>query len=139
MFGFVQVGDVTLTGTLANVAQMNVRIEEDEMLTVLQLTGAVVGATAGIVTAQFLVDGVAVNTLPMCCGNVGAAGATLALEPKQTVRLTKGQHAVAVQLANTGGDGSLKGATYDCKFGVTRLSADATMGQGVNSKVQLSM
>ena len=140
MFGFVQVGDVSLTGTLATVAQLNVRVEEDSMMTTLALKGAVLGVTGGIVTAKFVVDGgTPIPTLPIGCGNVGAGPATLAVDPSVTVELSKGQHVVAVQLACSGADGTLKGATYDCKLKVTRLSADATMGQGVNSKVQLSM
>lgn len=141
MYGFVQLGDVAIpAGAPAVVAQFNVRVEEENMVVELLLDGSIVGgAAADIVLAKFQVGtATAVPALPMGVG-VAAGPAVEHCALKQVVELPKGQHVVKLLLGATAADLVLKGATYDCKFACLRTTADATLGQGVNSKVQLAL
>lgn len=142
MYGFLPITtDIILPiGSMADVPGviLDCAVEEDEMLVELSAKGVVLsGGAASSIDFQFVVDTVATTALPI--SNLTIAAATQgALSISQVVRLTKGRHKVKLQ-AKASTSATLKGTLYDARLVVRRDSADATLGQGVNSKVQLSM
>jgi len=127
-------GVAVVTGT-----QMSVRVEEDEMLLILDFQGQVSGVTAELLVMNFEVDGAAASVLPLL-SHTFLTG-QLADEAKFSlcVKLTKGEHKVALTANAASGGHAIEGTTVRCAFSATRVSSDATLGQGVNSKVQLSL
>jgi len=142
LYSEIVLGAVTLpTGGVAVVtgAQMNVRVEEEEMLLILDFQGQVTGVTAELLVMNFEVDGVAASALPLL-SHTFLTG-QLADEAKFSlcVKLTKGHHVVALTANAASGGHTIAGAVVRSAFSATRVSNAATLGQGVNSKVQLSL
>jgi hypothetical protein len=153
MYGFLPLAaDVTLTtGTVvgatptgALLGQFNFLVEEDGMLTELAVCGTVLGgAAAQILTFGFYIDGTAAAnaqlTLPIGA-EVGATPQVSLIRAKVPVQnLSKGHHVVKAYGSSAAGDAVLKATVYDCRIEANRFSADALLGQGVNSKVQLAI
>jgi len=127
-------GTATVTG-----AQMIIRVEEEEMLLDLNFQGNILGVATAVLTMGFLVDTVATPALPVL-GHTFVAGALqLPVNFSHRLTLTKGEHTVALTADTTVAAASIDGAAFDCRFTATRDSNSATLGQGVNSKVQLSL
>jgi hypothetical protein len=142
MYGFVPItvaqalpvgAPVAVTG-----ANLKFSVEEEQMLTDLQFCGNIVSTAGGLITITFLVDGVAVTTLPLMIETWAALAQKHVSLKFTAVNLSKGSHKLTLA-AGAAVDGTIKGDTTDCRLIANRASADATMGQGVNSKVQLSM
>jgi len=142
MYGFVPItvaqalpvgAPVAVTG-----ANLKFSVEEDQMLTDLQFCGTVSSTAGGLITFTFLVDGVAYTTLPVTIATWAALEAKYVSLKVTAVNLSKGSHKLTLA-AGAAVDGTILGTTTDCRLIANRVSADATMGQGVNSKVQLSM
>ena len=127
------------TGGLADVAgsSMSVRVEEDEMLLTLAFSGSLLNAAAAVWSGAFAVDGVAASALPVAAGALLAA-APLSVSFEQSVWLTKGDYKVTMQMNSTAAT-TIDGGTVRSVFTALRDSNSATLGQGVNSKVQLSL
>lgn len=140
MYGFVPitVAQALPVGAAAAVpgAALKFSVEEENMLVELQFTACVSSTAGGDLTFKFQVDGADVNALPWVA--TWAALEKKHVTFKTMATLSKGAHTVKL-LAGAAVDGSILGTTTDCRLGVLRLTADATLGQGVNSKVQLAM
>lgn len=118
-------------------SQMSVRVEEDQMLLVLNFQGNILGGGAGALTMGFLVDGVAATTLPLM-GFTFIGATQLPVNFSLPVALSKGEHKIALTANDVGTAGhTINGAAFDSRFSATRLTNDATLGHGVGSKVQL--
>jgi len=146
LYSFVQFGDVTLpTGGAANVtgSQMSVRVEEEQMLLLLRFQGRLTGVTAELVTLNFAVDSgagfVAASVLPLASHTYLTGQLAHEFHVELPVVLTKGEHKVALLANAASGNHQIDGLTVNSRFSATRVSSDATLGQGVNSKVQLSL
>lgn len=121
-------------------SQMSVRVEEDEMLLVLNFQGNLLGVTAAAVTLGFEVDGAAATALPLLAHTFLTGQLQLPVNISLPVTLTKGEHVIALTADDPGTAGiTIDGGVADCRFSATRVSNAATLGQGVNSKVQLSL
>lgn len=118
-------------------ASLNVRVEEEQMLVRVAFKGTILGGGAGDLTVGFTVDGVALPLLS--AGQLLAAGEHH-LHVEETLALTKGQHVIRLQMNDVATAGhTIDGGVYKCVFSVERVSNDALLGQGVNSKVQLAL
>ena len=111
-------------------------VEEEEMLVDLELNFVFTG-TAADFDATFLVDGVNLGT--------GTADALLRMQGattesyvslRKTVRLAQGAHTLEAQLAHATAP-TLLGALVPGELIARRHSHPATLGHGVDSKVQL--
>ena len=142
LYSHVALGNVTLpTGGIALVtgAQMIVRAEEEQMLCTLNFQGQVSGVTAETATLHFYVDGVAATVLPQVVHTFLTGQLTTEVNMSLPLVLTKGEHTVSLWANADSGGHAIEGTVVDCRFSATRASSDATLGQGVNSKVQLSL
>lgn len=139
LYSFVQLGDVTLpTGGLALLpgAQINVRVEEEQMLLKLDFQGRLTGVNGEAATLHFYVDGNPATTLPQYEHTFLTGDLDDNLQISLPLMLTKGHHVVSLWANADSGGHQVDGATVDCRFSATRVSNDAALGQGVNSKVQ---
>ncbi|MGE3483154.1 MAG: hypothetical protein AB7L09_00095 [Nitrospira sp.] len=142
LYSFVSLGNVTLpTGGIALVpgAQMIVRVEEEQMLLVLNFQGQVSGVTAEAATLHFYVDGAAATVLPQVVHTFLTGQLTTEVNMSLPLSLSKGEHTVSLWANADSGGHAIEGTVTDCRFSATRASNAATLGQGVNSKVQLSL
>ncbi len=141
MIGSLPLGDIALSvGAFADAtgAALNFLVEEDEMMVEVGLTGTVLcGGADSLIQFKLMVDGTSVSTLPLAANDLVAAK-TEYLNIAKTVRLAKGRHVLKLQ-SNVSTAATLKGATYDALLFAKRLSADAVLAHGVDSKVQLTM
>jgi len=126
------------TGGLADVvgASMVVRVEEEAMLLRLSFNGTVLATGAGLLDVGFTVDTVA---LPLLSAAHTTAIGRAHLHVEATLELAKGEHVVRLQMNDAATGTTIDGGVYKSVFSATRVSSDATLGQGVNSKVQLSL
>ena len=142
LYSQLPLGSVVVTaGALSVVpgAQMIVRVEEDEMLLHLNFQGNILGVATAVLLMGFSVDGAAATALPLL-GHTFLAGALqLPVNFTLPLALTKGEHTIALTGGTATAAASVDGAAFDCRFSATRVSNDATLGQGVNSKVQLAL
>lgn len=140
MYGFVPItaAQALPVGAAAAVtgAALKFSVEEENMLTDLQFIACVGSTAGGDLTFKFQVDGADVTTNPWIA--TWAAAEKKYVSYKVTAFLSKGAHTLKL-FAGAPTDGTILGTTTDCRLIAQRFSADATLGQGVNSKVQLSM
>ena len=127
-------GAQTVVGT-----QMNVRVEEEEMLLLLEFSGRLTGVNAETIEMGFEVDGAAATALPLFSHAYLTGQLLFPVSFGVCVKLTKGQHVVGLTANPNSGDQDLDGDIVHTVFSATRVSSAATLGQGVNSKVQLSL
>lgn len=142
LYSTLPLGNITLpTGGIALVpgAQMIVRVEEEQMLLTLNFQGQISGVTAEAATLAFYVDGAPATTLPQVVHTFLTGQLTAEVNTSLSVMLSKGEHTVALWANADSGGHAIEGTVVDCRFTATRDSSDATLGQGVNSKVQLSL
>ena len=97
-------------------------------------------AVDGAVHLQFEVDGAAVDAA-MAAGQYGATSSTAdALNHanfSRIVSLAKGHHVVLLQAKTPdGADLTVENAAWPGRLSATRLSGDAVLAHGVDSKVQ---
>lgn len=119
-------------------ASINVRVEEEQMLLRVAFKGTVLAIAPGALTVGFSSDTVA---LPLLSGGqqLTAAG-PWHLCVEETLLLSKGQHVIRLRMNDVATAGhTIDGGVYKCLFTAERMTNDATLGQGVNSKVQLSL
>lgn len=136
--------DVTATtavfATVAGLA-MSFRVEEEEMVVSLEFQGVVSNDNAaGRVDLDFNVDGTRVSGAT--AGLMGYPSVSSVLAPVhmvRVVRLSKGDHTLALQWKAAAGVNTLAATTFPAQLVVRRMSHPATLGQGVNSKVQLAV
>lgn len=131
-------GAQTVAGT-----QMNVRVEEEEMLLLLEFQGRLTGVTAELIEMGFTVNSGAgfasPTTLPLLAHTFLTGQLEEAVKFSLCVKLTKGHHVVGLTANPASVNHDIDGDVVHCVFSATRVSSDATLGQGVNSKVQLSL
>jgi hypothetical protein len=138
-FGAAQAIPAAGLATVTN-SLLSVRVEEEQMLVVLRFSGSIQSAAAGILSVGFLVDSVAVPTLPAAAHSLGAINTMSYLNVEHAVVLSKGDHKIALQMNDVGTTGAtIDGGDFLARFSVERRSNAVTMGQGVNSKVQLAL
>lgn len=143
MLGRVELtSDVALVApaafTKVTGAEMLFHVEEEEML--VDLYAKVTFSTSAVERADFtlFVDG----------ANVAGANGLACLTPAviadentvvaaRTVRLAKGSHSLDLRVKVAAGDLTVEGATIPCELVAERRSHPATLGHGVDSKVQL--
>jgi hypothetical protein len=121
---------------------MSVRVEEEEMLLTLEFQGSILGAGVTVLNMGFAVDSgtgfAATSTLPLWGATLAAAETPVRFTQRLT--LAKGEHKIALQAADVSSTGhTISGGVVDSRFAACRDSNSATLGQGVNSKVQLSL
>jgi len=132
------------TGGFADVvgSSVSVRVEEEEMCLTLAFSGSLVNPGPGVFSLGFAVDSngagfVATSALPLCAGAL-LAGVGLSVACSTVVKLAKGEHKITLQADSTAAT-TIDGAVIRSTLSMTRDSNSATLGQGVNSKVQLSL
>lgn len=120
---------------------LNFRVEEDEMQVLLNFQGVVShSAVDGAVHLQFDVDGNPVDAA-MADGQYAATSSTAdALNHanfSRIVSLSKGHHVLKLQAKTPDGASlTLENATWPGRLSASRLSHDAVLAHGVDSKVQ---
>jgi len=128
-------------GTGEGLLELGFQVEEEEMFVVLDARLLLDVGANDTYNATFFVDGVDVETV----GTAGlwqkpllAASDPETLQLTKTLRLAKGFHTVDVRLlAAAGGVPTIAGATIPAELMARRSSHPATLGHGVDSKVQL--
>lgn len=143
LYSFVQLPATTLpTGGIALVpgAQMSVRVEEEQMLLVLNFQGQISGVTAETATLAFYVDSGAgwapATTLPQAAHTFLTGQLTDEVNVSLPLALAKGEHKVALWANADSGGHAIDGGIVDCRFSATRVSNAAALAHGVDSKVQ---
>ena len=144
MYGFVPItaAQTLPVGAAAAVtgASLKFSVEEENMLVELQFVGCVSSTAGGDLTFKFQVDGAdivnpATGSAMLPWIQTWAAGEKIYVAYKVKQTFSKGAHTVKL-FAGAATDGTILGTTTDCRLVADRFTADATMGQGVNSKVQ---
>jgi hypothetical protein len=114
-------------------------VEEDEML--VRLTATLTFSNTVVERTDFtlLMDGadLADGTNGLACMTPAVIGDENTLQLLWEGRLAAGEHTLAVQVKAPTGDVTLEGATIPCVLNARRHSHPATLGHGVDSKVQL--
>ena len=111
-------------------------VEEDEMMVDLELR-LTLTTTAGDLDATFFVDGVNLGGgTATAMSRQQASGAEDYVSLRTTQRFDAGQHTVEARLAAAGGV-TLNGDVVPGELVARRQSHPATLGHGVDSKVQL--
>lgn len=144
MYGFVPItaAQALPAGAAAAVTggALKFSVEEENMLVEVAFTGCVASTAGGDLTFKFQVDGAdivnpatGIAMLPWIATWQAAEKKYVSYKVKTT--LSKGAHTLKL-FAGAAVDGTILGTTTDCRLIADRFSADSTMGQGVNSKVQ---
>lgn len=119
-------------------AEMLFHVEEEEML--VDLYAKVTFSTSAVARADFtlFVDGANVGGANgLACLTPAAAADVNTVVAARTVRLAKGSHILDLRVKVAAGDLTVAGATIPCELVAERRSHPATLGHGVDSKVQL--
>jgi hypothetical protein len=121
--------------------EIGFQVEEEEMLVDLEMRITHWTATPVLVDFTLFVDGtdietVGTNGLARQLNAAAGAGGMQTLTLSKTLRLAKGFHVADVRLISAEVV-NLAGATIPCELVARRHSHPATLGHGVDSKVQL--
>ena len=128
----------------AGELELGFQVEEDEMLIDLEAHLCYSASAAGLVTFTFFVDAAANADLPAAgLWRTEVVASTVGVQamayPRATIRLNKGHHKLAVRASASAGNITVLGATAIPSDVVARRhSHPATLGHGVDSKVQLA-
>ena len=129
-------------GSGEGLLELGFQVEEEEMLVDLELRVTYHTPTPALAYFTLFVDGQDVETVGTnglavhLCPAIAAAGiSTLYLS--KTVRLAQGAHNVELRMISTDAP-TLAGATIPAELVARRHSHPATLGHGVDSKVQLA-
>jgi len=127
------------TGT-ANALLIGFRVEAEEMLVDLEFQAVVSNDNgAGRVDLDFAVDGSRLGGTNGVLATPSISGVLAPVHMHRTVRLTKGDHTVAVQWKSAAGANTLECAAatrFPAHLYVRRSAHSQVLGQGVNSQVQ---
>lgn len=144
MYGHLSLGAIACpTGGMADVtgAILRFNVEEDEMLTEVGFQGVIANANGAAQTCDLnlVVDGVNATTLPIAGVQLALTTGKEHVRAAVIVRLTKGHHVLKLQAnASVITDVTVAGAAYDCRLFANRVTADAVLAHGVDSKNQVS-
>jgi hypothetical protein len=141
MYGYVPISTAAAipTGAAAVIpgASLMFNVEEDNMTTNCMFNGVITTGSATNVTFYFYVDAASATTLPIYYFSTAAAATNGCSFSLAIPGLTKGMHNLQLWALASASSATVDGTTYDCRVIANRVTADATFGQGVNSKVQL--
>lgn len=120
--------------------QLGFQVEEQEMLIDLELRLTYSTPTPTPTNFTFFVDGADVETVGVAglmLHTCDGAGALATIYLNKTVRLNQGFHTVELRALNAAEAPTIGGATIPAELVARRHSHPATLGHGVDSKVQL--
>lgn len=143
--------DATATGPtdfdtnqlVAGELELGFQVEEDEMLVDLEARLTYSGsAVQSAVQWTFFIDGAASPDIPaaglyLTNTITDGVGDPYTAYVRTTIRLDAGFHTVEVRVSANTGNITYLGATVPCEVVARRHSHPATLGHGVDSKVQL--
>jgi hypothetical protein len=135
--------DFTTAQDATGALELGFQVEEAEMLVDLEARLVYSGSAAGQVSFTVFINGAAVAALPAAglwrTEIVAAtAGANQTAYVRATVRLAQGFHTASVRGSASAGNITYEGAAaIPSELVVRRHSHPATLGHGVDSKVQL--
>ncbi len=144
---FVYAGDpdaftaVLDAGSGEGLLELGFQVEESEMFVVLDLRATVSLSADDLLSVTFFVDGVDVETVGtggLLQKSILTASAGETLQLSKTIRLAQGFHTVDVRMLTAANAvPTIEGGTIPAELMARRSSHPATLGHGVDSKVQL--
>lgn len=122
----------------AGQQRLGFHVEEAEMLIDLEVSATYSGAAAGTLNLTLFVDGANIGhaTNGLHLSQLGALNAEHTVYFSHTVRLAKGYHVAEVRVFSSTTP-TLQAGTIPARLVARRHSHPATLGHGVDSKVQL--